>query len=150
MRTLPAQNAATVPVGLTQRGGGPLAVKPSEDPNVLVPLAQTYLVEVELTDPDAAIDPGQLAMVKIHAKWRSGAWWVGRALCQRHGPRAVLRFRVVGTLRVPSLCCCEATAHGVCLLLSDYNSALAFSADPFVRFPAHHGRLRSPRVPSAK
>jgi putative peptide zinc metalloprotease protein len=80
VRNLPAQNAATVPVQLTQRGGGPLAVKPGGDPNVLVPLAQVYLVEVEILDPDAAIDPGQLAAVKIHAKWRSGAWWVGRAI----------------------------------------------------------------------
>jgi putative peptide zinc metalloprotease protein len=80
LKRLPTQNAATVPIQLTQRGGGPLAVKPSEDPNQLVPLAQTYLVEVEMTDPDAAVKPGQLAVVKIHAKWRSGAWWVGRAL----------------------------------------------------------------------
>ncbi|MBN9522951.1 hypothetical protein J0H58_31300, partial [bacterium] len=77
---LPAQNAATVPVQLTQRGGGPLAVKPNDDPNLLVPLAQTYLVEVEITDPDAALKPGQLASAKIHAKWRSGAWWVGQTL----------------------------------------------------------------------
>jgi putative peptide zinc metalloprotease protein len=77
---LPQQNAATVPIQLTQRGGGPLAVKPGEDPNVLIPLAQTYVIEVELTDPNATIKPGQLAVVKIHAKWRSAAWWVGQAL----------------------------------------------------------------------
>ncbi len=80
LRKLPAQNAATVPLALTQRGGGPLAVKSGDDPNVLIPLAQVYLVEIEMTDPDLAIDPGQLAIVKIHARWRSGAWWVGRAL----------------------------------------------------------------------
>jgi putative peptide zinc metalloprotease protein len=80
VRTLPPQNAATVPIQLTQRGGGPLAVKPGGDPNVLQPLAQVYLVEMEVLDPDAAIDPGQLAVVKIHTKWRSAAWWVGRAL----------------------------------------------------------------------
>jgi putative peptide zinc metalloprotease protein len=80
VRRLPAQNAATVPLALTQRGGGSLAIKPSEDPNTLIPLAQVYLVEVEITDPDIAIDPGQLAKVKIHSKWRSGAWWVKRAL----------------------------------------------------------------------
>lgn len=80
VRRLPAQNAATVPIQLTQRGGGPLAVKPGGDPNVLQPLAQVYLVDVELTDPDTAIDPGQFGVVKIHAKWRSGAWWVGRTL----------------------------------------------------------------------
>lgn len=80
LQRLPGQNAASVPLALSQRGGGPLAVKPNEDPNVLVPLAQVYLVEVDLLDPDVAIDPGQLAVVKIHAKWRSGAWWVKRAL----------------------------------------------------------------------
>src|SRR5262249_53890883 len=31
--SLPGQNAQNVPLQLTQRGGGPLAVKPSEDPN---------------------------------------------------------------------------------------------------------------------
>jgi putative peptide zinc metalloprotease protein len=78
--TLPSQNSETVPISLTQRGGGPLAVKPGGDPNVLIPLAQVYLVDVEFTDPDAAVDPGQLAVVKIHTKWRSAAWWVGRTL----------------------------------------------------------------------
>ena len=80
VRRLPEQNADTVPLQLTQRGGGPLAVKPSQDPNLLQPLAQTYLVEVEVADPDTAIKPGQLAVVKVHAKWRSAAWWVGQAL----------------------------------------------------------------------
>jgi len=80
LRRLPGQNATTLPIQLTQRGGGPLAVKPSDDPNQLIPLAQTYIVEVEVLDPDAAIRPGQLAVVKVHAKWRSGAWWVGKTL----------------------------------------------------------------------
>lgn len=80
VRRLPEQNAATVPLQLTQRGGGPLAVKPSQDPNVLQPLTQTYLVEVEISDPDSAVKPGQLAVVKIHARWRSAAWWVGQTL----------------------------------------------------------------------
>jgi putative peptide zinc metalloprotease protein len=78
--SLPARNAETVPIQLTHRGGGPLAVKPHSDPNVLIPLAQVYLVEVELLDPDPAIEPGQLASVKIHTRWRSAAWWVGRTL----------------------------------------------------------------------
>ena len=80
LRRLPGQNATTLPIQLTQRGGGPLAVKPSDDPNQLIPLAQTYIVEVEVLDPDAAIRPGQLAVVKVHAKSRSGAWWVGKTL----------------------------------------------------------------------
>ncbi|MBA4189737.1 MAG: hypothetical protein C0467_17260 [Planctomycetaceae bacterium] len=77
---VPPQNAATVPIQLTQRGGGPLAVKPGGDPNVLQPLAQVYLVDVEILDADAAVDPGQIAVVKIHTKWRSGAWWLGRTI----------------------------------------------------------------------
>jgi len=77
---VPLQSAETVPIQLTQRGGGPLAVKPGGDPNVLQPLAQVYLIDVEVLDPGAASDPGQLAVVKIHTRWRSAAWWVGRAL----------------------------------------------------------------------
>lgn len=80
LRRLPAQNAATVPLALSQRGGGPVAVRQGEDPNALIPLAQVYMVEIEVTDPDGALDPGQFAVVKIHAKWRSAGWWVGRFL----------------------------------------------------------------------
>jgi len=80
VRRLPPQNAEKVDIQLTQRGGGPLAVKPGGDPNVLIPLAQVYLVDVEVGDPDAAVDPGQLAVVKIHTRWRSAGWWVGRTL----------------------------------------------------------------------
>ena len=80
VKYLPEQNARTVPLQLTQKGGGTLAVKPSEDPNVLAPLAQTYLIDVEVADPDAATKPGGFAIVKIHLKWRSAAWWVGRTI----------------------------------------------------------------------
>jgi putative peptide zinc metalloprotease protein len=80
VRSMPSQNSDTVPVQITQRGGGPLAVQPGGDPNILKPLAQVYLVEVSVDDPDAAVEPGQLAVVKIHTKWRSAAWWVGRAI----------------------------------------------------------------------
>ena len=81
LRYLPEQNAADGAVAVDAAGvAGPLAVKPGEDPNQLIPLSQTYVVEVELTDPNATIKPGQLAVVKIHAKWRSSAWWVGKTL----------------------------------------------------------------------
>jgi putative peptide zinc metalloprotease protein len=75
---LPESDAKEVPLQLTQRGGGPLAVKPTApnaDPNVQVPQSQQYLVAVEILNPDAAICPGTLAKVKIHCNWRSGAWW---------------------------------------------------------------------------
>jgi putative peptide zinc metalloprotease protein len=81
IRRLPESDAKQVPPQLTQRGGGPLAVKQSgERGDEVTPVAQVYLVEVELTDPDATVKPGALVSVKIHCQWRSGAWWVKRAL----------------------------------------------------------------------
>jgi putative peptide zinc metalloprotease protein len=76
---LPDSDAKQVPVALTQRGGGPLAVKQAgEGGQETVPLAQTYLVEAELTDPDGTVRPGALVQAKIHCRWRTGAWWVAR------------------------------------------------------------------------
>jgi putative peptide zinc metalloprotease protein len=76
----PEAEAKEVPLQLTTRGGGPLAVKPGGDPNVLVPQAQQYLVAVNILDPDDAICPGTQAQVKIHCRWRTCAWWVWRAI----------------------------------------------------------------------
>ena len=58
------------------RGGGPVAVRPSQNPSVNEPVAQTYLIQVEILDPDGSILPNTQAKVKIHLQWRSGAWWV--------------------------------------------------------------------------
>ncbi len=77
---LPKSEAAQIPATLSSRFGGPLAVKPSSDPNQLVPQAQVYLLGVDIENPDAAICPGVLAQVKIHCEYRSCAWWVWRAL----------------------------------------------------------------------
>jgi putative peptide zinc metalloprotease protein len=78
---LPESDAKQVPFALTQRGGGPLAVKQAgQEGEETQPVAQTYLVEVELTDPDASIRPGALVNAKIHCRWRTGAWWVARAI----------------------------------------------------------------------
>ncbi len=76
---LPDSDAKQVPIALTQRGGGPLAVKQSgEGGQETTPVAQTYLIEAELTDPDATVLPGALVLAKVHCQWRTGAWWVGR------------------------------------------------------------------------
>jgi putative peptide zinc metalloprotease protein len=72
--------AREVPFQLTAKGGGPLAVKPSGNPNVHVPQNQVFLVAVNFQDPDSAICPGTLAQVKIHCRWRSAAWWVWRTV----------------------------------------------------------------------
>jgi putative peptide zinc metalloprotease protein len=81
VRRLPESDAKNVPAALTQRGGGPLAVKQAgEGGQETQPVAQTYLVEVELTDPDASARPGALVPAKIHCQWRTTAWWVKRSI----------------------------------------------------------------------
>jgi putative peptide zinc metalloprotease protein len=77
---LPESEAKEVPIGLSNKGGGPLAVKPSQDPKQLVPQAQVYLVSVDIDHPDSAIAVGALAQVKIHCEYRSCAWWVWRTI----------------------------------------------------------------------
>ncbi|QVL34353.1 hypothetical protein KIH39_10735 [Telmatocola sphagniphila] len=75
---LPEAPAKDVPVGLTSKGGGSLAIKPTSQQNQIEPLVQTYLVDVKLLDPDEAVVPGTLATVKIHTAWKTGAWYIWR------------------------------------------------------------------------
>ena len=63
-----------------QPGRRNVATKPGGDPNVHQPLVQTYLVAVEVEDPDETLTPGTLATVKIHLKWKSAAWWAWRSM----------------------------------------------------------------------
>jgi putative peptide zinc metalloprotease protein len=78
---LPATAEKTVPIQLTTKGGGPLATRPGTDPNNPEPQGQVYLVGIEFeTAQDRAISPGTLGQVKIHCRYRSGAWWVWRTL----------------------------------------------------------------------
>ncbi len=77
---LPESEAKEVPLALSTKGGGPLAIKPGSDPNHLAPQSQVYLVGVRFLEPDAAIAPGSLAQVKIHCEYRSAAWWVWRSI----------------------------------------------------------------------
>ena len=76
---LPKSSAKQVPFPLTNRGGGTVAVQQSgEGGQELTPVAQVYLIEVELTDPDASIKAGALVNVKIHCNWRTAGWWLKR------------------------------------------------------------------------
>jgi putative peptide zinc metalloprotease protein len=77
---LPESEAKEVPMALSSRVGGPLAVKPGANPNQLVPQSQVYLIGIDFTEPDAAVCPGQLAQVKIQNEYRSMAWWTWRTL----------------------------------------------------------------------
>jgi len=78
---MPSSEAREIPAGLSNKAGGPLAVKPSSNPNVIAPQNQVYLIPVEFIDPDQSICPGTLAQVKIHCEHRSIAWWVWRSVC---------------------------------------------------------------------
>jgi len=83
VKRLPESDAKQVPHALTQRGGGPLAVKQSgPDGQEVSPVAQVYLITVELDDPDATIRPGALVQAKIHCQWRSGGWWLKREFAE--------------------------------------------------------------------
>jgi putative peptide zinc metalloprotease protein len=77
---LPQSADKTIPLQLSTRGGGPLAVKPTSQPNQLEPQAQVYLVGIDFEHPDRTIAPGTMAQVKIHCEYRSMAWWVWRSL----------------------------------------------------------------------
>ncbi len=77
---LPDTDEKNVPLALTHRGGGNLATKPAQDPNVHQPLLQTYLVPVEILNPDDTIAPGTMAQCKVHLQWRSAAWWTWRSI----------------------------------------------------------------------
>lgn len=78
----PVSEAKDVPVALTNKGGGPLAVKPGSTPGQYAPQSQVYLVGIDFLPEglDSAIYPGVLAQVKIHNEYRTAAWWVWRAL----------------------------------------------------------------------
>jgi putative peptide zinc metalloprotease protein len=71
--------AQQLPVQLTVRGGGDIAIKPSSQPESYAPVAQVYQVAVNFDDPEQTISPGTMGQVKIHCQWRTAAWWGWRA-----------------------------------------------------------------------
>lgn len=79
---LPETEAKEVPPSLVNKFGGPLAVKPSQNPNVFVPQTQNFLVGIDLIDPDRAICPGTMGQVKVHCQYRTAAWWVWRKVSE--------------------------------------------------------------------
>jgi putative peptide zinc metalloprotease protein len=77
---LPESEAATIPLALTNKAGGSIPVKPSNNPEELAPQTQQYLVNVDLPDFKGSIRPGVRAKVKIHCKKRTLAWWFWRTI----------------------------------------------------------------------
>jgi len=77
---LPPSEAKTVLPALSSKLGGPVAVKPSEDPNHLAPQSQVFLVDVDIDQPDDAMALNTLAQVHMHCRYRSIAWWAWRTI----------------------------------------------------------------------
>jgi putative peptide zinc metalloprotease protein len=78
---LPESDAKTIPLALSSRANGPVAVKAASgsSPNApLVPQAQHYLLYVDIIDPDGAITPGSLAQVKIYCQPETCLRWLWR------------------------------------------------------------------------
>jgi hypothetical protein len=78
LRRLPESEAREIPLPLSNRGGGPVAVKAGGPPGHLVPQTQHYLVFVDLNNPDSAITPGNMAQVKIHCRSETCLHWLWR------------------------------------------------------------------------
>jgi putative peptide zinc metalloprotease protein len=76
---LPESEAKDIPVQLTNKMGGNVAVKPSSKPGTYVPQSQQYLVGIDILDSDNAVCPGTMAYVKVHCRWHTCAWWTWRA-----------------------------------------------------------------------
>lgn len=82
LKELPQAVAKEIPLELSNKGGGPLAVKPTSQPDHLEPQTQVYLVHVKILEPDNAIVPGSLAQVKIYNEYRSAAWFTWRFIAK--------------------------------------------------------------------
>jgi putative peptide zinc metalloprotease protein len=80
VRQLPESEAKTVPLALSNRAGGPVAVKAGTQGQALVPATQYYLVYVEIVDPDDAILPGTMAQVKVACQPETCLHWLWRTL----------------------------------------------------------------------
>jgi putative peptide zinc metalloprotease protein len=77
---LPKSADKTVPLQLTTKGGGPLAMRPGTDPNNPEPQGQVYLIAIDFETTNTPISPGTLGQVKIHCEYRSCAWWAWRTI----------------------------------------------------------------------
>jgi putative peptide zinc metalloprotease protein len=77
---LPKSDAKEIPVQLSNKAGGPLAIKPTSDPNKLAPQSQVFLVGIDFEKPDDSIAMNTAAQVKIHCEYRSCAWWIHRTI----------------------------------------------------------------------
>jgi len=80
MLPLPETEKEKMPIALTNKAGGPIAVKSGSTADNLIPQIQHYLVYIEMLDADAAVLPGNMAVVKIYCKPMTCAGWVWRKI----------------------------------------------------------------------
>jgi putative peptide zinc metalloprotease protein len=86
---LPESEARIVPLALSNKAGGPVAVKAmpptpnaanSNPADALTPQTQHYLVYVDIMDADEAILPGAMAQVKVRCRPETCLRWLWRTL----------------------------------------------------------------------
>jgi putative peptide zinc metalloprotease protein len=77
---MPKSDASEIPLLLSSKGGGHIAVRPPTANQKLIPQEQIYLVPVDFEDPDEAVCTSSMAQVKIHCEYRSAAWWTWRTI----------------------------------------------------------------------
>jgi putative peptide zinc metalloprotease protein len=75
---LDESEARTIPLALSNRAGGPVPIKPGNKSGALIPQTQQYLVYVDITDPDPAIQPGAFSQVKIYCRPETCLHWLWR------------------------------------------------------------------------
>jgi len=80
IESLPPSEAKEIPVALSNRGGGPVAVKAGSRPEQLVPQSQHFLVYINIDDADQLLVPGNMAQVKIFLKPETCAQWIWRSI----------------------------------------------------------------------
>ena len=73
-------DAKDIPMQLSTKAGGPLAVKPISEPGKIAPQGQWFLVGVDFVEADGTIAINSHAQVKIHNEYRSLGWWAWRSL----------------------------------------------------------------------
>jgi putative peptide zinc metalloprotease protein len=76
----PKSSAKTIPMQLSTKAGGPLAVKPGSTQGEIEPQSQVFLVGIDFIDPDDTIAINSHAQVKIHCEYHSTAWWIYRTI----------------------------------------------------------------------
>jgi putative peptide zinc metalloprotease protein len=83
---LPRVESKRIPLPLTSKGGGNIAVMPTgkqdNEGGSQVPQNQQFLVPVELLSPEQSICPGTLAYVKVSCRYQTAVWWAWRSVSQ--------------------------------------------------------------------